>query len=776
MAEKVLKVKTVSEVAEAISGLTDLSGSLKNVGTAAFEAAGKSKGEWKELEAEWQKANPTLKGVADSAFAVQSALNQMGRASTTSQLESGLVKSQVALNEFKAKIDEVRAAGGTIDEGMRSSLAVMESAVEAGKDKLVAMKDATQKAREELGLLGDEGKKFAKPIQDGATAAWEELSKLGDEGKKAAAALDRMEKAGDSPRELQRNAALAEIEINQLRASLDKAAASGKAFGPATAQALAQAEAKITSANTRAAQLRDTLGDMKTRGDMAAKGFEATAGAAGSFEGMLGRLKDTAGPAGQKMADLGFKAVAWTAAATAGYEAGQKINQFLEEHGNYLAKAIDAVVEFHGRTADMEELLSALPVRMNPVLKAHQAHAAAAQESAAAAVKLGVAFTTTGAETQAFNEKMKATNAAIVAARLAGTSWKDIINGSAPALRALALEAERLRIPIDQLPPAFVAAASALSAFRTAQDAAVVTQEAAIGAMKQLASEASTAFAAGQIEDWASKHAAAVVSVVKSTEEAGGAFANMTASMRAAYEVARTTLGEQKLAVSEYAKTAITSYAAIAEAQKKSVASARKDAVDAVANYNQQMQALNAMAVSEEAYSAKKKALYDEMIAKTSAAAQAEVDAVQASKNQQAALRESLSLTPEAFAAVGTAAKVYAEDVQKGATPTEAAKVALTSLAAALADTSEKAGAISFTAVSDKVAALGGVVGVAVTNVNNVSASISNIPGSVGPAIAALDTLRQKFDEVAAAAKRAGGAGGGGGGTGTGGSGTGTAS
>jgi hypothetical protein len=39
MAEKVLKIKTVSEVAEAISGLTDLEGSLKGVGTAAFEAA-----------------------------------------------------------------------------------------------------------------------------------------------------------------------------------------------------------------------------------------------------------------------------------------------------------------------------------------------------------------------------------------------------------------------------------------------------------------------------------------------------------------------------------------------------------------------------------------------------------------------------------------------------------------------------------------------------------------------------------------------------------------
>jgi len=90
MAERVLKIKSVSEVAEAISGLKDLEGSLKGVGTAALEASGKSKGEWKALEAEWAKSVPALKGIADNALKVESALNAMGRASSTSQLEAGL--------------------------------------------------------------------------------------------------------------------------------------------------------------------------------------------------------------------------------------------------------------------------------------------------------------------------------------------------------------------------------------------------------------------------------------------------------------------------------------------------------------------------------------------------------------------------------------------------------------------------------------------------------------------------------------------------------------
>ena len=88
MAEKVLKIKTLSEVAEAISGLTDLQGSLKGVGTAAFEAAGKSKAEWKALEAELAKTTGTAKGMAEQAFKVESALNAMGRAGSQSQLES----------------------------------------------------------------------------------------------------------------------------------------------------------------------------------------------------------------------------------------------------------------------------------------------------------------------------------------------------------------------------------------------------------------------------------------------------------------------------------------------------------------------------------------------------------------------------------------------------------------------------------------------------------------------------------------------------------------
>lgn len=164
MAEKVLKIKTLSEVAEAISGLTDLSGSLKGVGTAAVEASGKAKAEWKGLEAEWSKSTATAKGVADQVFKVESALNAMGRAGSQSQLEAGLVKSKVAFDGLQAKIREVAATGGTLDDGVVASMNTMRAAIDAGKAKLNELKSSTEDARRSLGLLPESAGKAGSAL------------------------------------------------------------------------------------------------------------------------------------------------------------------------------------------------------------------------------------------------------------------------------------------------------------------------------------------------------------------------------------------------------------------------------------------------------------------------------------------------------------------------------------------------------------------------------------------------------------------------------------
>jgi len=187
MAEKVLKIKTLSEVAEAISGLTDLQGSLKGVGTAAFEAAGKSKGEWKALEAELAKTTGTAKGMAEQAFKVESALNAMGRASSQSQLEASLIKSQVEFRRLQSTIREVAATGGTIDDGVVAGMNVMRASIDAGKAKLLELKSATEAAKKELGLLGKEGEKAGAAVSGAAGST----TKFGDAMRKQTEGINK---------------------------------------------------------------------------------------------------------------------------------------------------------------------------------------------------------------------------------------------------------------------------------------------------------------------------------------------------------------------------------------------------------------------------------------------------------------------------------------------------------------------------------------------------------------------------------------------------------
>lgn len=303
MAEKVLKIKSVSEVADAISGLTSLEGSLKGVGTAAIQAAGKSKAQWVELEAEWQKANPTLRGLAASAFEVESALNKMGTAKSTSQLESGLVSAQAKLNAFRAKLDEVRAAGGTIDEGMRSSLAVMESSIQAGVNKLVAMKSATEDARAQIAAMGRDAEAAAEQAKRAAAGA----QQFGAEWRKGAY------EAGNAARQ-----------------------AAGEA-------------AKLASSSGTAARAAGGLKDQTTG---VAKSVMAASGAVGPYGELLEKLGISANGAASKLGTLAFRAVAIGAAFKTGWDAGTKLNTFLQEHGNYLEKAIDWTVKFATATGD----------------------------------------------------------------------------------------------------------------------------------------------------------------------------------------------------------------------------------------------------------------------------------------------------------------------------------------------------------------------------------------------------------------------------------------
>ena len=181
MAEKVLKIKSVSEVAEAISGLKSLEGSLKGVGTAAFEASGKSKSQWKDLEATWKTSASAATGLAAQAIKAETALNAMGRATGAAQLERSLVAAQIEVSRLSDKMVAAAAAGNDLDDGATASLAAMRAAIDAGKAKLDELRGSTERARKELGLLGQEGQRAGEAV----AGASKGIERVGDAMRKS---------------------------------------------------------------------------------------------------------------------------------------------------------------------------------------------------------------------------------------------------------------------------------------------------------------------------------------------------------------------------------------------------------------------------------------------------------------------------------------------------------------------------------------------------------------------------------------------------------------
>lgn len=430
MAERVLKIKTVSEVSEAVAGLTDLTGSLKGVGTAAIEAAGKAKGEWVALEAEWKKANPALKGVADAAFEVESALNKMGRAGSESQLEGGLVKAQVALDRYKAKLDEVRAAGGTIDEGMRGSLAVMESSIQAGTMKLVAMREETARAKATIASLSEEARKSGQAAQQ-----------FGEEWRKSAYA------AGDAAR---------------------------KSAGE---------QAKL---GTQAKSTGTAMKGLKDNTDGVAKGMMAASGAVGPFGEILEKLKVSSDTTTGKLAGLAFEAVAIGGAFKIGYDAGTKFNEFLQNHGNYLEKAIDKVTSLGSAYAGMKANMTGLAADIdleNAALTEHtksllaqivaRAAARKATEEADAAIKAALPGWKSAADQQKeLNTTIENTARKFADLQKNGADWKKEVEANQEPLTQFVETLNAQKVAIETLPEPLQQAIKYLQELKAAAEGA----------------------------------------------------------------------------------------------------------------------------------------------------------------------------------------------------------------------------------------------------------------------------------------------------------------
>lgn len=264
-------------------------------------------------------------------------------------------------------------------------------------------------------------------------------------------AMERLANAANDPQRLGRAAAVAAVELENLR---DAAAKAGLASSQLAAD-IANAEAKIDAANRRAGQIRDTMGDLRTRGDLAAKGFEAAAGAAGSLEGMLGRLVDTSGGLGQAIGKAGFAIIGAVGAFELGYNSGKKLRDVFQELSgitlpDYSKKVADALMG----TREMGDLFAKLPGTMNTGIKAIQAQGEALSKSLDWLKSAGVQWQDYGAAQKKAEEQIAALAARVTTAADAGKASTKEWALNKEALISAGEAAEKFGINVEHTHPA----------------------------------------------------------------------------------------------------------------------------------------------------------------------------------------------------------------------------------------------------------------------------------------------------------------------------------
>jgi len=335
---RVLKWRLDLDSAGMAEGVEKAATSAERLAKAASEVGDKGSAGLKKTTAAAKETETAFEGMGLEAKQVEMYLGRLEKgAGSPLVLQRNAELAGAAMAVLAAKSE---AAGTALDSAFTGRV---ETAIAGAKEQAAGMNAELEKMGGQTATKLDKVITALEQVAGSAGDAYAAFEKLGAEGEAVANALRKMDAAKDSPRELQRNAALAEMAMNELKVAIDKAKASGVSFGPAVGTSVTTATAKITAANERAAKLRDTLGDMKTRGDLAAKGMEATAGAAGSLDGMLSRLIDTGGKTEQSLAKVGFSVLAISAAAKMGYSEGEKLRAVLVELGVPLPNLSDRI-------------------------------------------------------------------------------------------------------------------------------------------------------------------------------------------------------------------------------------------------------------------------------------------------------------------------------------------------------------------------------------------------------------------------------------------------
>lgn len=500
----------------------------------------------------------------------------------------------------------------------------------AGTEKAAAAGERLQKAIQEV---GDVGAPALKKTSAAAKETDEAFEGLGIEAKQVEMYLGRLEKGSGSPLVLQRNAELAAAAMNVMTQAAARAgqeiptAFSGRvatAIETAKTQAagmnaelekmggqtptkldkvIVALEQTNTSSANAAASMRQlaeaasaiersggatlglatatektaasaataatSVGGLKDQTMGFAKSTMAASGAVGPFGEILEKLGASGSGAASKLASVAFQGVAVGAALKLGYDAGTKFNQFLEQHGNYLAKAIDGTVNWVSGLKSEQELLSALPIAVNSAIRAKQI---LAQETGATLTELEREM---GGWKSLDEVRRKAIEqAGLISQRYtqlktAGKDWRAEMELQAPAINATTDTLLKLGVNLAELPLGFVTASRHAAEFdlrlRAAEQAATAN-EVAIGRLAKAEAEY------GRV-------------ATASAAEIGRATAAFDAKMRALNEL---TLSEE-----EYSARKQAAYAEMAAATERATQAEQAAAEKAKTSQKEVQEALD---------------------------------------------------------------------------------------------------------------------------------------------------------------------------------------
>lgn len=268
------------------------------------------------------------------------------------------------------------------------------------------------------------------------------------------AALQKLANARDTPMAIARAVAKLKVETEDLRAELERTPASAERM-KAIEAALARADAAMTNSIARAGKLKESQEEVAQKMGLTAKGAEALGSSFGSLQGILGKMADQSSSASQAIAKVGFSVLAVGEALQFGYESGTKFNQFLEQHGNYLAKAIDGTVNFLTGLRSEDELLQKLPTTMNTALRAKQQLSEEMGKTLAGLKSEMGGWQDLEALRKKTIEQATLISERYVQLKSSGKDWRTEMEMQAPAINATAEMAMKLGMNIADLPLGF---------------------------------------------------------------------------------------------------------------------------------------------------------------------------------------------------------------------------------------------------------------------------------------------------------------------------------